>query len=82
MATEYIEKQAAIEAASYECGELRGVFGRIEERLKALPSAQPKIIRCKDCKHNRRLECPFGITVFDAQKADDFCSRAERRPDE
>lgn len=41
-----------------------------------------EIVRCKDCKHNRRLECPFGITVFDAPKADEFCSRAERRPDE
>lgn len=80
--SDLIDRQAAIDAASYECGELRGVFGRIEERLKALPSAQPEIIRCKDCKHNRRLECPFGITVFDAPKDDEFCSRAERRPDE
>ena len=31
----------AINAASYECGEFRGIFGQIEERLKALPPAQP-----------------------------------------
>lgn len=52
------------------------------QTIAQLPSAQPKIIRCKDCKHNRRLECPFGITVFDAPKDDEFCSRAERRTDE
>lgn len=52
------------------------------QTILALPSAQPEIIRCKDCKHNRRLECPFGITVFDAPKDDEFCSRAERRTDE
>ena len=38
-----ISRQAALEAVSYECGELRGVFERIEERLLALPSAQPSI---------------------------------------
>lgn len=31
----------------------------------ALPSAQPEIIRCKDCKHkhleNMVLNCPFGL---------------------
>ena len=42
-ALDCISRQAAIDAASYECGELRGVFGRIEERLKALPSAQTEI---------------------------------------
>ena len=36
-----ISLAAAINAASYECGEFRGIFGRIEERLKALPPAQP-----------------------------------------
>lgn len=36
-----ISRQDAIDVASDECGELQGVFGRIEERLKALPSAQP-----------------------------------------
>lgn len=40
-----IKKQAAIDIASDECGELRGVFGRIEERLKALSSAQTEPIR-------------------------------------
>lgn len=53
MVYDLISRQAAIDAASYECGELRGVFGRIEERLKALPSAQPERRFdewCTDCK--------------------------------
>lgn len=33
----------AINAVDYACEELRGVFGRCEEKLLALPSAQPEI---------------------------------------
>ena len=38
----------------------------VEEVLRALPSVQPEIIRCRDCKH-RRLDgmiwsCPFGLS--------------------
>ena len=80
-----ISRQAAIEAASYECGELRGVFGRIEERLKALPSTQPEIVRCKDCVHYDLAKngyngnCNRQYAVFTAY---DFCSYGERRGDE
>ena len=35
-----IDRQAAIEVASRECHELRGVFSRIEHGLKELPSAK------------------------------------------
>ena len=48
-----------------------------------LPSAQPEIIRCKDCKKNPHWEwvgCP--MTGKDTRKPDDFCSYAERRTDE
>ena len=51
-----------------------------------LPSAQPEIIRCKDCKHSEHwyrdkarcflwVEC--GIDVWE----DGFCNYAERRTD-
>ena len=39
---ELISRQAAIDAVSEACFELRGVFGRCEDALKALPSAQPR----------------------------------------
>ena len=54
--------------------------------IKTLPSAQPEIIRCKDCKHSEhwyrdRRRCFLwsedGISVFD----DGFCNYAERRYD-
>ena len=55
--------------------------------LANLPSAQPEIIRCKDCKYyqfadNRAFGMPvkmcewFGFEDIDD---DDYCSRAERR---
>jgi len=44
-----------------------------------LPSAEPDIIRCKDCRrYNRR---PCGLVNWYNGK-EDFCSRAERRGEE
>lgn len=43
-----------------------------------LPSAQPEIIRCRDCKHYDGRPC--GIVDW-YNTADDFCSRAEGRTD-
>ena len=46
----------------------------------ALPSAQPEIIRCKECKHWDGVDT---CDVIDAPVWDnDFCSMAERRSDE
>ena len=80
-----ISRQAAIEAltaleepaptarhlsAIYDC----------EDAIKALPSAQPEIIRCKDCKHWDGVDT---CDVIDAPVWDnDFCSMAERRSNE
>lgn len=55
--------------------------------LVMLPSAQPEIIRCKDCKHyqfadNRAFGMPVKMCEwfrFEDVDEDDFCSRAERR---
>ena len=46
-----ISRQAAIDAARdwYE-GLICGSFKGLEKRLRALPSAQPDIIRCAECK--------------------------------
>lgn len=50
--------------------------------MEALPSAQPEIIRCKDCKQFRRWIdtniCFCDITESEISD-NDFCSRAERR---
>lgn len=62
---------------------------RIERGVYSLPSAQPDIIRCKDCKYwthikrTNRYWCKTDDGLFDLNPSpDDFCSRAERRTDE
>ena len=53
--------------------------------IESLPSAQPEIVRCKDCKHNKlpstsgnaNCEIYYGMT-----NQDGFCHMAERRTDE
>lgn len=40
--SDLIDREEAIDAVSDACFELRGVFGRCEDALKALPSAQPE----------------------------------------
>ena len=60
-----------------------------EEAVRNQRSAQPEIIRCKDCKHykitdNRAFGFPVKVckwTGFEDVDDDDFCSRAERRTD-
>ena len=46
--------------------------------LHQLPSAQPEIIRCKDCKHFKDNEC---TNTFWGTAEDDFCSEGERNED-
>ena len=56
------------------------------EYVKQLPSAQPEIIRCKDCKYSEhwymdKRRCflwhETGIDVFE----DGYCNYAERKTD-
>ena len=35
-----------------------------------------KVVRCKDCKHFQKDECPWAATVINVN---DFCSKGERR---
>lgn len=77
-----ISRQAAIDALT-EYGNGRAVYISVEEafrRIEQLPSAQPEIIRCKDCKWKQGSEC---VRFSDVRPfPEDFCSRAERRTDE
>ena len=98
-----ISRQAAIEAcyqehdASYSTLEAKGAAWRCAVNIKNLPSVQPEIIRCKDCKHwipydwmfsevwqSKNIadypEDEIGCNYCDmTMKANDFCSRGERR---
>ena len=75
-----ISRQAAIDALSqYPFEKVVNCVSIIEE----LPSAQPEIVRCKDCKYwnpNNR-ECEgignwFGL--IDAWSENGFCYKGER----
>ena len=48
-----ISRHAAIDATWFEPSytDPLNVLTEVRDRLKALPSAQPEIIRCKDCRH-------------------------------
>lgn len=57
--------------------------------LKSLPSVQPEIVHCKDCKHHwthscmdafPREICDLDQTFYDSNF--DYCSLAERRTDD
>ena len=86
-----ILRKAAIEAMSESLKRVFPEHRQIAEKcLKALPSAQPEIIRCLDCKYWREHKyaketkkyipfCGFNAIYT---KSDDFCSKAERRTDE
>lgn len=89
-----IDRQSAIEAIEQmqmpimrsEFPEEQFVFTGMSEALQAikdLPSAQPVIIRCKDCKYYRPMIDQDDLCVYREMQVfpNDYCSRAERRED-
>ena len=97
-----ISRQAAIDAIRASTSKYTG-FMEMEmytdddavEAIKALPSAQPEITRCKDCGHFH-YDTPYviqGVPVLGHEVCDfwgdgcktsenGYCSFAERRTDE
>ena len=85
-ACDLISRQAAIDA----------IMGQPPEphypswyaaQIEKLPSAQPEIIRCKDCRYYQdnndgypHINCKWDAN--ETPDADDFCSGAERRTNE
>ena len=62
-----------------------GYFGTIPSEVITgeLPSAQPEIIRCKDCKHVQEDKIFHQYWCNGEEvKPDHFCGYAERRTDE
>ena len=78
-----ISRQAAIDAIHCDItitgrqnAELvAATIGAFADRIKALPSVQPEIIRRKDCKYHYKGICPIERYF----SLDGFCGRAERR---
>lgn len=91
-----ISRQAAIDALTRKmvsiptAGEkdLMGDANRIRAEdisvIRRLPSAQPEIIRCEDCKHWNRESICDGFCSEDCMRHDEgfYCGNAERRTDE
>ena len=85
MTDDLISRQAAIDAIRGEI-EING-YSHVVDVLEQMPSAQPEIIRCKDCRYYQdnndgypHINCKWDAN--ETPDADDFCSGAERRTDE
>lgn len=52
--------------------------------LKRRPSAQPEIIRCKDCKHWLHEHLCIELSKYGTIETlpNEYCNRAERRTDD
>lgn len=86
-----------VKVLNKETGEVMELFKKSNEelqkavdRIEAVPSVKPEIIRCKDCKHIQKWRSKesakkFGQiyecarNVLNCPKPEDFCSRAERK---
>ena len=78
-----ISRQAAIEAVG-DVHPLDYNGQAILERIKALPSAQPEIIKCKDCIHRDAGNgiCEGRGWPMQLVPDDGFCDKGKRSEDE
>jgi len=93
--SDLISRQAAIDALNGEieitgrtnAEAIKGYVRLVKDRLERLPSAQPEIIRCKDCKygvdyyHDGSCYCAkpgYELLYFDGSW-EFYCANAERR---
>ena len=88
-----IDRQAAIDAIEshirtaeepYQLSQTEKVLNHAFEIAAScvynLPSAQPEIVRCKDCKWFGDIGCAIRIyDNTDKPSKDDYCSFAERK---
>ena len=82
-----ISRQAAIDALEElktRYFDRKVIIGKTQDVINNLPSAQPEIIRCKDCKHWSALSAKCARrknAMLLGYGINDFCSKAERRTD-
>ena len=76
-----IDADAAVESLT-EYGNGRAVYIGVEEavrRIEQLPSAQPEIIRCNDCKFRENDDfCTGRGFPYQLVPDDGFCDKGER----
>ena len=75
-----ISRQAAMDALNNElrCGAVINLCGleAAYEVIEGLPSAEPQIIRCKNCKHYKYGMC---MKICANKSTNGFCDWGERR---
>ena len=91
MKDDTISRRAAIDATWFEPSytDPLNVLTEVRDRLKALPPAQPEIIRCRECEYWDPVPASSASPEFHvcngflgakiAMRAQDFCSRALRK---
>lgn len=87
----HVSKKAVIDVIdNFNVFESREDQIALERKIAELPSAQPEIIRCKDCKwygradkrrFYRGTDC-LNHRIDTIVPDKDYCSRAERKTDE
>lgn len=81
--SDLIDRQAAIDALDKRFDsipmEQTVEILQLRKDLRELPSAQPEIIRCKDCEYWREDHTCREHSLVSPMAANEFCSRAERR---
>lgn len=89
MNNDLIRRQNAINAIeNTECELLPEEWDELTKAIKQVPSAEPEIIRCKDCEWCEEHYDIDGIPYWVCKNwvggtdADGFCHEAERRTDE
>lgn len=93
MKDDVISRQAAIDAICDFFGNNDGTWSAekitilmdVGIIIANLPSAQPEIVRCKDCKHSRFFDPCFYCYEFGEEinvPENGFCFMAKRRTDE
>ena len=68
--SDLIDRQAAIDAV-LKCYDNDEMFEVYERELKELPSAEPEIVRCKNCKHWIPYDWMFS-EAWQSQNIDDY----------
>lgn len=80
-----IDRQAAIDAIEKKAYR-HTYIEQIIDIINNLPSVQPEIVRCKDCKHrdpeDKKCDCGHDILWQLPRQNDWYCADAERRTDE
>lgn len=83
--SDLISRQDALDEIRRFSGYLdEDMINRIRIGLNRLPSTQPEIVRCKDCKHNPKLEwfgCPMSHLNEKQRPETAWCWKGERRTD-